>query len=98
MIEYLQGDDTPMTMAKRLAERSYPADSIHAALLNSFGRSLESEAIHKLVRKNRKSRFMAAHDLGDFKAGLMKADNDYRESMEKANQVFLAKLAMAAMP
>lgn len=85
-------EDFPCTMARRLAGYGYRPDTIHAALMNSFGRSVDPRTLHDLTRKAEqrrepKCRYQATD--------LTKKDAAYRERMEQANAHFVAALELA---
>lgn len=94
MSEILTGpaNDYPSHMARRLAGYGYRPDTIHAALINSFGRSVSPKTLDELTRKaeKRKAAKPRYHC-----TNLTIRDQEYRIQMEKANALFLARLELA---
>ena len=85
-------EDYPSHMARRLAGYGYRPDTIHAALMNSFGRSVDPRTLHDLTRKAEKRREPKPRY---HCTNLTKRDQQYRDEMEAANARFVARLALA---
>lgn len=83
-------EDYPSAMAVRLAGYGYRPDTIHAALINSFGRSIPRPKLMELTLGARRRRARVA--VITPRAGLMAEDAKYRDCMEMANAKFVAAL------